>query len=198
MFAENTDLRDSRSLTCDGRIVLPCSATEGEYVFRKCDLMRKGRTEFCSMLKGANLQTIEDTGELALPPTTDSDGTVKGAAKIAQVGQDAMEKILDSVLTGVTMDMRSALVLWELQAGWGNLFDAFLAKKQSWNFPSYYVTQTDDRMQYEWLMSTKLEATKLAHLAARVDIPGFLPIPETMPTASLEESPVPPSLPWPQ
>ena len=94
MFAENTDLRDSRSLTCDGRIVLPCSATEGEYVFRKCDLMRKGRTEFCSMLKGANLQTIEDTGELALPPTTDSDGTVKGAAKIAQVGQDAMERSL--------------------------------------------------------------------------------------------------------
>ena len=27
-----------------------------------------------------------------------------------------------------------------------------------------------------------------------VDIPGFLPIPETMPTASLEESPVPPQL----
>ena len=55
MFAENTDLRDSRSLTCDGRIVLPCSATECEYAFRKSDLMRKGRTEFCSMLKGANL-----------------------------------------------------------------------------------------------------------------------------------------------
>ena len=132
------------------------------------------------------------------PPTTDTDGTVKGPAKIAQVGQDAMEQILDSVLTGIGMDMRSALVLWELHAGWGNLSDAVLATKQSWNFPSYYLTQTDGRIQYEWLMRTKVEATKLAHMAAKVDIPGPLPIPETMQAASLEEAPGPPSLPWPQ
>ena len=72
------------------------------------------------------------------------------------------------------------------------MLGAFLTQQQSWNFPGYYLTQTGDRIQFEWLMRTKVEATKLAHMAAKVDIPGFLPIPETMPAASLEEAPAPP------
>eukprot|EP00974_Lingulodinium_polyedra_P029826 2872782-Lingulodinium_polyedra.AAC.1 len=38
-----------------------------------------------------------------------------------------------------------------------------------------------------------MEAIKRAHLAGQLDIPGFRPIPETMPAASLEEPPVPPT-----
>ena len=94
MFAETTDLRDSRSLTCDGRIVLPCIVAAHEYPFRKNDLMRKGRTEFCAMVKGANLQTIEDLGELALPPTTDTDGTVKGRPRLPRSARTQWKRSL--------------------------------------------------------------------------------------------------------
>ena len=67
----------------------------------------KGRTEPATMLRGNMLQVIEDTSEEALPGTTDVDGYVKGAAKVAQVGQDGMEKLNDAILTGTNIDNRS-------------------------------------------------------------------------------------------
>lgn len=78
--------------------------------------------------------------------------------------------------------------------GGGNLFDAFLSKQPGWNFPSYYLTHTDDLQQYEWLVRTKTEPVKQAHLSGKLDIPGFLLAPESMPASLLEEPPVPPAL----
>eukprot|EP00969_Alexandrium_andersonii_P133461 5901937-Alexandrium_andersonii.AAC.1 len=60
--------------------------------------------------------------------STDVDGAVKGAAKFAQLGQDAMEKIIDALMDGVTVDQRHALLVWEMNLGWGNLLDAVVAK----------------------------------------------------------------------
>lgn len=119
LFSESTDVRDSRSLSCDGRIVIPVGVKDAEYPFGKCQLLQKSRTEFASQVNSANLQLIEDICDIALPSTTDADGTVNGASKAAHIGQDAMEKLLDGVWVGTNVDARSALLVWEVNAGWG-------------------------------------------------------------------------------
>ena len=193
LFADRVDSRDNRLLIYDGRIVVPFGCKDDEYYFRNCELM-KGRTEPAAMVKSSMLQCIEDTSEKALPATTDADGHVKGAAKYAQIGQDGMEKLLDALLTGVSIDNRTAIILYEINAGWGNLFDAYLAKRPGWNFPAYYMTHAEDVIQYEWLLLGKRDLIKHMHLDGKLSVPGYPVLPESMPTDLLEEPPPVPSL----
>ena len=129
-----------------------------------------------------------------MPSTTDLDGTVKGAAKFAQIGQDAMEKIIDAVLDGATVDQRHAVLFWELNMGWGNLFDALVAKRGGWNFPAYYFSTTPDVTQHDWFMHSKLQSIKDLHLMDSISIPGFAHLPSTMPSDLLEDRPSMPAL----
>ena len=193
LFSDRPDSRDTRCLIYDGRIVTPFDMKESEYIFRNCELM-KGRTEPAMMLKSSLLQSIEDTSEEALPSTTDVDGCVKGAAKFAQVGPDGMEKLLDAILGGISLDNRSAVIFWELNAGWGNLFDAYLTKRLGWNFPAYYFTSTDDSVLYEWLLHNKKDTIKAMHLEGKLEVPGFSILPAKMPESLLEDPPAVPTM----
>ena len=192
-FAAKADSRDRRPLLYDGRVVVPNGTKEGEFFWKDCSVM-KGRTETATMLSAKALQSIEDMAETAVPTTTDIDGTVKGAAKFAQIGQDAMEKVVDGLLDGVTVDQRHAIIFWEVNMGWGNLFDAVLVKRAGWNFPAYYLSATSDTMQHEWLGHTKMQHIKGLHLEGTLSVPGYTHMPATMPADQLEDPPTLPTL----
>eukprot|EP00974_Lingulodinium_polyedra_P059287 5710269-Lingulodinium_polyedra.AAC.1 len=81
---------------------------------------------------------IEDASATALPRSTDLDGTVKGAPTYAQLGQDALEKVLDAATTDLITAGRVALIFFEMNMFVGDMFDDFLEKRESWNFPSYF------------------------------------------------------------
>eukprot|EP00974_Lingulodinium_polyedra_P114900 11127334-Lingulodinium_polyedra.AAC.1 len=63
----------------------------------------QGRTELAEMLPSSQMRVVEDANATALPRNTDLDGAVKGAPKYAQLGQDALEKILDAATTDLIM-----------------------------------------------------------------------------------------------
>ena len=56
--------------------------------------------------------------------TTDLDGAVKGAQKHAQLGQDAMEKILEAATQDICMPDRVFVIFFETNMRDGDMFDA--------------------------------------------------------------------------
>ncbi len=102
---------------------------ENEWVFRNTP-MKNGRTDLAEMLPGGKMKHIEDVSESSLPPGTDFDGTVKGAQKHAQIGRDGMEKILEAAAQGLIMPDRSFMIFFEVNMLFGDMFDAFVEKRQ--------------------------------------------------------------------
>ena len=52
----------------------------------------RGRTELAKQLQTEHMVQGEDFREDVLPPSIDMDGKVKGAAKVSQLGDDALQK----------------------------------------------------------------------------------------------------------
>ena len=69
------------------------------FVWKKSMLFRKSRTAEAQQLAGKDMIMIEPVGETSLPTSTsiEMSGTVKGAAKWAQIGHDAASKLLQSL-----------------------------------------------------------------------------------------------------
>eukprot|EP00974_Lingulodinium_polyedra_P045610 4373592-Lingulodinium_polyedra.AAC.1 len=60
------------------------------------------------------MKVIEDVTATGLPRNTDLDGTIERAPKYAQLGQDALEKVLDEATTDLIMAGRVALIFFEM------------------------------------------------------------------------------------
>ena len=103
------DSRDNRSLVFDGRLITP-NGNPNDFVFKNTPIMH-GRTEMAEMLPGHRMQVIEDVSTDAVPVSVDSDPStsVKGAQRVAQLGQDAMEKIPAAALQDICMSDRGFL-----------------------------------------------------------------------------------------
>ena len=112
IFKQKCDNRDSRSLVYDGRLVVPTDVKDNDFVFKNTPLMQ-GRTEIAEMMPGSRMKPIEDVSVSAVPVTTDLDGTLKGAQKVAQLGQDAMEKILEAATHHLCTTDRCFMMFFE-------------------------------------------------------------------------------------
>ena len=65
------------------------------------------------MMRGRKKKLIEDVSATAVLVTTILDGAVKGAQKHAQLGQDAMEKILEAATHDICMQDRAFMMFFE-------------------------------------------------------------------------------------
>lgn len=194
IFSSRPDARDGRPLLYDGRVGLP-HQTDSNYIFKDSTLLR-GCTAPASMLPARGLQQIEDISETALPASTDQDAMPKGAGKFAQVGTDAMVKMLESLLSGVAADCRTGILFWEINLGWGNLLDALLAKPGlvPQGCPWGYFAAADDITQHEWMEKTKVQHMVELFMQGELTIPGHKPLPTDMPNDLLLEAPPLPTL----
>ena len=194
-FKEKPDMRDSRPLNYNGRIVLG-PTTPDEFVWKPCSLIQKGRTEPATMLHARDMVIVENIASDALPASTDgSASTVQGAKKFEQIGVDGSLKIMDSVLDGVDFsDGRLALCWCEMNLTTGFLFDAFVIKRDSMNIPMYYFSGTDDPVLAEFIIATKTSMLADMHMAGKLAVPGFAKAESDLPDALLMAAPPYPRL----
>ena len=129
-FKEKRDLRDGRPLCYDGRIVVPLSYNPADYLWAKSSVMQ-GRCELADQLPQKSMRTIEDLSPTALPMSTDLDGTIRGAMKYSQIGEDGLQKLLDASLDNGVMsqfDGTSALIIGDLSPGVGGISSTCLSR----------------------------------------------------------------------
>ena len=129
LFKQKPDSRDTRPLVFDGRFICSPEGHSNESVFKKCPIM-SGRTELADMLPRSRMQVIEDVSKDAVPTRIlAADENVNGAQKTAQLGQDAMEKILAAATQDIGMtEIRSFMVFFDVNMLYGDVFDAFSEK----------------------------------------------------------------------
>ena len=135
-FEKRVDTRDARPLFYDGRLLTAAGVKEGEHFFKDVPIMQ-GVVQAAKMLKSSQMLTVEDCSDIALPGTTDVDGTIQGAAKFQQLGTDAWCNIMDACTDGMNFTDRGALLFFEINFGVGNGFDAFLEKKKGLRVPAF-------------------------------------------------------------
>ena len=194
VFDQKPNSRDNRSLIFDGRLITP-DVNPNDFVFKSTPIMY-GRTEMAKMLPGCRMQVIEDVSSDAVPTSLESDpsSSVKGAQRTAQLGQDAMEKILQAATHEICMPDRSFMVFYEVNMLFGDMFDAFLELRPGWNFPTFFVTACGSEGHCDWWLHNKREILKSKHLAGKLQIAGFSVLPEEVPQDVMEKSPSPPQL----
>jgi hypothetical protein len=196
MFKEQVDFRDKRSLAYDGKILVPENMDVKGYLWQQSKVMR-GRTELAKQLAAKHMVQVEDFREDALPKSTDMDGKVKGAAKVSQLGEDAMQKVLDAVMEGPDWGTRQGklvVLLVEINPGVGNLFDAYMTRKSGMRMPVHYLAITDSDLHQEWFVRTKLDMLRQKHFNGELTVPGRPTPSKEMPPDLLEAPPVTPTL----
>ena len=119
---------------------------------------------------------------------------MKGAQKHAQLGQNAMEKILDAATQGICMPDRYFMIFFEMNMLVGDMFNAFLEKRQQWNFPTFFVTACGSEGHCDRWMHMKRDTLKAKHLAGKLQVDGFAPLAEEVPPDVMEKAPSAPNL----
>lgn len=201
MFQEQTDTRDKRSLAYDGRILVPedvaATADKKGYLWQGARVMR-GRTELAKQLAAKNMVVVEDFRENALPMSTaDRPDRVKGAAKASQLGEDAMQKVLDAVMEGPEWGAQQGkivLLIMDINPGVANLLDAMIARRGQMRMPVHYLGLAENHVHFDWVQRTKLEVLRQKHFAGELTVPGRPQPSKEMPADLLETPPAPPTL----
>ncbi len=92
------------------------------------------------------------------------------------------------------MQDRAAVFFLELNMLFGDMFDAFVEKRPSWNFSPHFMTASASEQHYEWWMHTKRNLLKQKHLEGKLQVAGYNVLPEQIPGDVLEKAPEPPRL----
>ena len=140
------------------------------------------------------MNVIEDVSAGAVPVTTDLDSTVKEAQKHAQLGQDAMEKILEAATQDICMPDRVVMMFFETNMLFSDMFDAFVEKRLGWSFPTYFVTACGSESHIDWWTYTKRELLKSRYLEGKLQVAGYSVLPQEVPQDVMEKPPAAPQL----
>ena len=66
------------------------------------------------------------------------------------------------------------MIIYEMNMLYGDLFDAFLEKRQGLNFPTFFATACGSEGHCDWWLHNKRELLKSKHLAGIYRLLGFL------------------------
>ena len=103
-FEARLDQRDERPLFYNGRVCQRMGKPLASSVWAKSELFSKSsQLGPAPALKTADMTTIEEVWETALPPSTNVYETVSQAEKHQQIGVAAMQVVLRGVLAGVAL-----------------------------------------------------------------------------------------------
>ena len=192
-FKEKTDLRDTRPLFYDGRVVIPTGTDLKEYFWARSSLLN-GKVQECEQRKTSAMTTIEEVGDTALPTSTDTDGTIRGAQRFAQVGPDAYEKIYEAGVENLQFDGRSGILWWDLNPHNGDAFDAFISKRMGACYPLEYFAAFEDLSHFEWFRQCKVAMLRSMHQNKTLTVTGFADAEPNIPDHMITAGPPKPQL----
>lgn len=164
--------------------------------FKNCALLSRGRTDPANQVAAKDMLVIEDMDEKALPMSYDdsTDGTVQSGKKFEQVGPDATHKVLQCAFEGVEFDGRKAIIVADVSLGVGDMFQAWVKFKGSYQVPCFFFGVAESDVHKEWFEIT--HKAKLVEMfnSGSILIPGFTPAGAEPPKEILEAAPPKPAL----
>ena len=114
--------------------------------------------------------------------------------RFEQIGASAAAKLIEGILDESYLSSKGAVFLVEDNLTNGSIFDGFLAKRTSYNFPLFYIGMTDDSMTRDWFVRTKADLIATSFLNGNITIPGCTKPPDEPPADLLDAPPEKPKL----
>ena len=114
--------------------------------------------------------------------------------RFEQIGASAAAKLIEGILDESTLSSKGAVFLVEVNLTNGSIFDGFLAKRTSYNFPLFYIGMTEDSITRDWFARTKTDLIATGFLNGTITVPGATKPPEEPPADLLEAPPEKPKL----
>ena len=122
-----------------------------ECIWKSSMLLKEGRTTPASQIATKEM-LAPDLTDNALPGVAD-EGEIQGGRQVEQIGQAACEKLLESLLDNLEMPGRGAVILYDLNMRVPEMFMAYVAKRESYNFSVLYAGCCDNPTTFEWFQS---------------------------------------------
>ena len=120
-------------------------------VWKTSQLLKEGRTTPANQIPTKEM-LAPDLGDNSLPGCSE-EGEIQGARRVEQIGQSGCERLLESFLDGLEIPGRGAVFIYDLNMRVPEMFMAFVAKKESYNFPLVYIGCCDNPTTHEWFHS---------------------------------------------
>ena len=195
-FKDKSDTRDKRPLLYHGRFVLAAHIKEHETPWKHSLLYNDCLTAPAAQLATRDMRVVEDLDPSALPTSYDDSttGTIQHAARYQQIGEDAADKVISTLLQNVDFVERNAVLLIDLSPDVGDFFSAFVSNKVKLNTPMFYFGVCKDDVHLEWFEKTWLEHLAKMFADAKLAVPGFAPKSTEPPASLLESTPPKPQL----
>ena len=145
------DNRDQlRPLVYMGRILegQMAAAPLKECVWKSSQLLKEGRTSPANQIPTKEM-LAPDLGDNLLPGNVE-EGEIQGGRRVGQIGQSGCERLLESLLDNLEIPARGMVFVYDLNVKVPEMFQAFVSKKESYNFPMVYIGCTDSATTHEW------------------------------------------------
>ena len=202
-LCNRSDERDTRPMQYMGKFTLPMAFEPEKQpqryatgIWSSTALWNKATCEAAPMLKTRDMKTMDVINEEAAPTTTDVDTHQNPAEKTFQMGQNAMHKFLQSILTGIKTDgKRKAVLVVDLFSHSTDLARAFVELLPTLQTSAFYYrgfSDCDD--EKEWADDLVQRHIREAFLQEKFTIPGHTPMPTEIPSEMLEDAPSKPTL----
>ena len=127
-FNKKPDIRDARPLVYNGRI-LTASGQEPSALWTDSKLCAERMAGPVALLAGTDMEMVQYIEPTALPCAHTS--TPKGAYRFSQIGVDGWTCCLNTLLDGVNLSARQAILVTDLTGMWTHTFQSFLTLQQS-------------------------------------------------------------------
>lgn len=114
--------------------------------------------------------------------------------RFEQIGASAAAKLIEGILDESCLSSKGAVFLVEVNLTNGSIFDGFVVKRTSYNFPLFYIGMTEDSMTRDWFVRTKTDLIATGFLNGTISIPGCAKPPDEPPADLLEAPPEKPKL----
>ena len=141
--------------------------------------------------KSADMETIIDVGDTALPPTSDASTHPTAAQKIMQIGPDACKAILHACLDNLKVPDANISVV-DLFPHTGDMVKAFLLFQNDVTCPMHLHAYAATEGELAWLRESIHNWAREKFMEGTLKIRGAAPLPEEVPRDLLEgELPLP-------
>jgi hypothetical protein len=195
-FKEKVDMRDKRPLLFAGRFALAAHVREHETPWRTSEFFAECLTKPATQLPSKNMRAVEDLAPEALPTTTDDKDTsgLCAAKKIAQIGEDAAQKLMEGLLTNVEFPERHGVIWVDMNPEVGDFLGGFIQVRSKTNTPMFYIAICKDEIHKEWFVKTWTDSIAKSIIEGKLKIPGFVAKAKDPPDSLMEAPPVKPVL----
>lgn len=194
LLKNKKDERDNRPMCYPGRLLLADHVKANDCFWRKSTLWNENATERAEQLQPKDMKRIEDLDPEALPSSIDSTDGVHGAKKFEQMGDNAMNKLLASMLDKVEFKERSAIVICDLSPGVGDMFQGYMQIRAAGNQNLYYYGVCSTGVHKDWCTKTWTQAIADQLKDKTLKLPGVTPKPDDPPDTVMEAAPPRPTL----